>query len=118
MTAEVRLARGSLHLPREVYERHLGGRECVVLLRDGPDLLVLPVRGAEAGGLLLKVRNAAGDRVVDAADFLRAQPPGGEPPDLPAPDLRELAPAWRWDDERASLRLLGVFPRRQLAVVG
>ena len=35
------------------------------------DLLILPVRHAAAGGYLLKLRNGAGDRVVNAPDFFR-----------------------------------------------
>ncbi len=34
-------------------------------------MLVLPVRYAASGGYVLKIRNAAGDRVVDAGDFFR-----------------------------------------------
>lgn len=92
----VRLARGSLHLSQEVYRRHFAGLESALLLRDGPDLLLLPLRDAAAGGLLLKVRNAAGDRVVDAVDFLRGcgVEPSGE---------RHLE--WSWDAGRAALLL-------------
>jgi hypothetical protein len=63
--------RGVLHFTREAYERCFPTVQAVVLVRDGRDLLVLPVRHAAAGGYLVKLRNAAGDRAVDAADFLR-----------------------------------------------
>ena len=73
MTAAVRVKGGSLYLGRDVCERYFAGLEAVILLQRDGDLLILPVRNAAAGGYLLKVRNAAGDRVVQAADFFRAQ---------------------------------------------
>ncbi|HXQ41003.1 MAG TPA: hypothetical protein VN821_07040 [Candidatus Udaeobacter sp.] len=69
----IALARGSLHMSREVYERYFPGVEAVALLRQSDDLLILPVRHAAAGGYILKHRNVAGDRVVNASDFFRAQ---------------------------------------------
>ncbi len=68
----VTVRRGLLHFTREAYERVFPSVQAVVLVRDGRDLIVLPVRHAAAGGYVVKLRNAAGDRVVDAADFLRA----------------------------------------------
>ena len=53
--------------------RHFAGLEGVILLRRDNDILILPVRNNAAGGYLLKLRNSAGDRVVNAADFFRAQ---------------------------------------------
>ena len=62
--------RGSLYLAREVYDRYFAGLEAVILLRRDDDLLILPVRHAASGGYLLKLRNGAGDRVVERAGFL------------------------------------------------
>jgi hypothetical protein len=67
----VTIQRGGLYLNRALYERHFAGLETVILLRRGEDLLVLPVHDAGAGGYLLKLRNGAGDRVVNAPDFFR-----------------------------------------------
>jgi hypothetical protein len=92
--------RGSLHLGQAEYARHFDGLQAVVLLRDGPDLLVLPVRHAAAGGYVLKLRNSAGDRVVAAADFFRANGLGDE-------ERRELTA--RWDEQRAALRAVSAF---------
>jgi len=72
-TLELMLRRGRLYLPAELYERYFAGLESVVLIRRDDDLVVLPVRHAGAGGYLLKRRDAAGERVTDAVDFLRAQ---------------------------------------------
>lgn len=73
MSASIALRAGGLYLPRDVCDRYFAGLETVVLLRDGDDLKILPVRHAAAGGYILKRRNLAGDRVVYAADFFRAQ---------------------------------------------
>ena len=54
-----------------IYDRYFPGLETIVLLRRDDDLLILPVRHAAAGGYLLKLRNGAGDRVVNAPDFFR-----------------------------------------------
>lgn len=42
--------------------------EAVVLLRREEDVLIMPVQNA-SGGLLLKIINAKGDRVVHASEF-------------------------------------------------
>ncbi len=94
------IRRGSLHLGRAAYARHFDGLQAVVLLRDGPDLLVLPVRHAAAGGYVLKLRNSAGDRVVAAADFFRANGIADE-------EARELSA--RWDEQHAALRAASAF---------
>lgn len=67
----VELRRGSLYLSSDVYERYFQDLAAVILLRRENDLLILPVRHAAGGGYLLKLRNAAGDRVVNAMDFFR-----------------------------------------------
>ena len=69
----ITLRQGTLHLSCATYERYFAGLEGVILLRRDRDLCILPVRHAAAGGYLLKVRNKAGDRVVHAPDFFRAQ---------------------------------------------
>jgi hypothetical protein len=99
--AELAIRGGALHLAHAAYERFFAGVGAVVLLREGADLLVLPVRSAAAGGYVLKVRNAAGDRVVAAADFLRAQ--GLE-------DETEVLPSFSWQADRHALLVQHVFP--------
>jgi hydrogenase maturation protease len=98
--ASVAIRRGTLHVAGPVYDRFFAGLASVVLLREGADLLVLPVRHAAAGGYLVKQRNRAGDRVVDAADFLRAQG---------IDDSVERSCPVRWSPERAALVAEGVF---------
>ncbi|MES2957643.1 MAG: hypothetical protein V4792_05610 [Pseudomonadota bacterium] len=69
--ASAGVAAGNLHLSREACGRYLAGIESVALLdRDG-QLLILPLTRESGGGLLLKVRNARGDRVIHAQEFFR-----------------------------------------------
>jgi hypothetical protein len=68
----VEVRAGRVHIPSEVYERALPGCPALALLvRDGQWLL-LPLLGG-AGGLQIKLRNAQGDRVVEAQEFFRGQ---------------------------------------------
>ena len=67
----LRLHRDHLYVEAPVFEAHLAHVRSVALLRDGDDLLILPVITAEAGGFLIKQVNARGDRAIHAADFFR-----------------------------------------------
>jgi hypothetical protein len=71
--ASIHFAQGRLYVPRADYDHHLAGVSTVILLRNEADLLVLPVSNVVAGGYMLKIRNSAGDRVVNGADFFRDQ---------------------------------------------
>lgn len=96
----VRIARGSIYLDLEACDRYLPGVVSVATVcRDG-SVLLLPLHGAAAGGSLLKVRNARGDRVVHALEFLRTL---GIDADTPELDVRV-----RWDAEIAGLVLQGI----------
>ena len=68
----VTVRRGGLYLDHTTCDRFFAGLETVILIADGRDLVILPVRHAAAGGYLLKRRNVTGDRVVNAADFFRS----------------------------------------------
>ena len=98
--ATVTVKRGSLYLTRAVYDRFFAGVEAVILLRRGDDLLILPVRHAAAGGYLLKLRNAAGDRVVQAGDFFLEHGIGDE---------AELTLPVVWDQALAGLCSAGAL---------
>lgn len=66
----IRLSRGSLYLDRDLCAAYFFQTSALAaVVRDGHAYL-LPLRGPAAGGLLLKVRNARGDRVVHADEFL------------------------------------------------
>ncbi len=92
--------RGALHMPGAIYERFFDGLENVVLLRDGNNLMILPVRYQAAGGYVIKLRSSAGDRSVAAADFFR---------DNGIDDDVQLTLAAAWSNERAALVVMGVF---------
>jgi hypothetical protein len=68
----IRISRGSIYLDRDLVDACLSGVTAVAtVVREGRAYL-LPLRGPAAGGLLLKVRNARGDRVVHADEFLNS----------------------------------------------
>jgi hypothetical protein len=70
MTHIVSIGGGCVRVPHETYELYLGGAASAALVdRDG-QVLLLPLRGPVAGGMLLKQRNLRGDRVMLASDFL------------------------------------------------
>lgn len=69
----IAIRRGSIYVDAGVYATYFRGLESIILLRQDEKLLLLPVRHAAAGGLLLKIRNPHGDRVVHAHEFLRNQ---------------------------------------------
>jgi len=64
--------RGSLQLPRALFEQLFGERSAAALLARDGKLLLLPVF-PEDGGVLVKQRNAQGDRSIDLRDALRSQ---------------------------------------------
>jgi hypothetical protein len=99
-TCIISIRRGALHFSAGAYEKYFAGLENVVLLRDGDQLIIMPVRHAAAGGSLIKIRNAMGDRSVAAADFFR---------DAGIEDSLELSLPASWDDGRAALIVAGVF---------
>ncbi len=66
----------------------------------------MPLTRDSAGGLLLKRRNARGDRVIHAQEFFRTQ---GYLEDFEAHEV-----PLRWRDEFAALELVGL-PRSRVA---
>lgn len=83
-------ASGYVHLPAEMARRFPAGT-AIVLVRDG-ELWLMPVSHAGAGGLLLKVRNAKGDRSVLVQEFL---------PQDAVPGVRDAV----WDDANHAWRI-------------
>lgn len=82
---------GYLHIPADLAQLHFPQDTLVALVKDA-ELWLLPTRGAAGGGLLLKQRNAKGDRSVLMTEVL---PPTVGPG-------RRLA---FWDAENAALRV-------------
>ena len=99
-TMQIRLRQRRLYFPRAVYKTYFAGGGTVILLRKEQDLLVLPVRHAASGGYMLKIRNQAGDRVVDAGDFFR---------DQGLDDYAEWEGTHSWSETSGGLQLYEVF---------
>ncbi|MBL4682287.1 MAG: hypothetical protein JKY88_16405 [Pseudomonadales bacterium] len=68
--ADLGLSRGSLYLSVEYYTRYFNGLGSVILVNRDKQLLVMPVHNEASGGLLMKIRNARGDRIIHAQEFL------------------------------------------------
>ena len=99
---QVTIARGNIYVPREVCETYFPGLDAVALLPHAEGVLLIPLIQQTAGGMLLKVRNLRGDRVVHAQEFWRQN---GY-----AEDFTEHIYPVRWNRERAALLLKGVQP--------
>ena len=66
----VHIGDGRIVLPRDTYELYMAGAGSAALIESDGQAYLLPLSGPIAGGMLLKQRNAAGDRVMLAPDFL------------------------------------------------
>lgn len=94
MSARIGVRNGAVYLSAETVATYFPGIATVaILIREGR-LMVAPVHHAGAGGCLLKIRNAAGDRVALAADVFQANGLG----DFRADDL-----AADWSAESGAL---------------
>lgn len=94
------IRRAALFFSAETYERYFAGLTSLIVLRVDADLLVMPVRLGAGGGYVIKQRNGAGDRTVDAADFFR---------DNGIDDSVIFTVPAHWSDERAALVIPNVF---------
>ena len=93
MSAEVEVEfteRGYLHLTAAAAARFFPNDLLIALVR-GNEMWLMPTRGAAGGGLILKQRNAAGDRSVLIWEVLPQHPVGARPA--------------IWDAERGALRV-------------
>jgi hypothetical protein len=91
------LARGNFYLSRELCETYLPGITAVALLERAGAILIVPLAPSSAGGLLLKQRNARGDRVIQAQEFVRDK---GLPEEF---EPRTVAVHWNPDSHALSL---------------
>jgi hydrogenase maturation protease len=96
----ITIARGNIYLPREVCDLYFPRSDSIALLRHEADLFLIPLVQQSAGGMLLKIRNLHGDRVVHAQEFLRAQ--GRE-------ETAEHFCLVCWNADRAALQISGIF---------
>ena len=82
---------GYLHLSADIARRYFP-EDVLVVLNKTPELWLLPLRGASAGGLLLKQRNLKGDRSVLIWEHLPDKTAAGNYPAF-------------WDETRGALRI-------------
>jgi hypothetical protein len=67
----IKIARGNIYIPFETYEIYLKNIEAVALLPHEKGILIFPLIQQSAGGLLIKIKNLQGDRVIHAQEFFR-----------------------------------------------
>jgi len=82
---------GYLHIPAEIAQQYFTTGAVIALLK-GKELLIMPVNYAGAGGLILKYRNAKGDRSVLLSELL---------PDDVDYGMRNV----QWDEKALALRI-------------
>lgn len=82
---------GYLRMGAEVASRYFP-RDGLVALVRGPEMWLMPTHGDGSGGLLLKQRNAHGDRAVLVQE------------ELPPRPVRGWRPAF-WDESQGALRV-------------
>lgn len=88
---------GYVRVSAELAARWFPG-DSLVAIRRGHELWLLPLVGHQAGGILLKQRNARGDRAALVWEALDAGTDAGEtPPTGPR--------SARWDDGNGALRV-------------
>jgi hypothetical protein len=97
---QVTVARGNIYVPLEVHETYFKGIVSVALLPHEEGVLLIPLIQQSAGGLLLKIKNLRGDRVIHAQEFWRQH---GYPE-----KFSERGYPVRWNRERAALLLVGI----------
>lgn len=103
-SSDIYFSDGRLYIAKEAADRHFANIGTVILLRQDQDLLILPVRHAASGGYVLKIRNAAGDRVVNSADFFR---------DNGLSDKMQWRGQTAWCATQQALRLYEIFPMQR-----
>ena len=66
----VRIERGHIYISAMMYEEYFSDTKSAALFQRDQQICLIPLR-QEAGGLLIKLKNIKGDRVIDANEFLR-----------------------------------------------
>ena len=100
---QLRISRGSFYLDCALCALYLPDIEAIAPLQRDGAVYLMPLLGTGGGGLLLKRRNARGDRVVHAQEFLQSL---GIEPDDP-----ERIVIVRWVSEMGGLLLTGLAVR-------
>ncbi len=96
----VSVLRGNLYLARETCDQYFPDIQSVALIAREEMVMIVPLTLESGGGLLLKIRNARGDRVIHAQEFFRAQ---GF-----VEDFQERTVPVHWSSELAALAVAGI----------
>jgi hypothetical protein len=91
----IEMAGGNLYLSQALCATWFPDAVAVALLRRDGRILIVPLAAQSAGGLLLKQRNARGDRVIHAQEFCRQHGI--------SEDFAPRALAVHWNSESAAL---------------
>ena len=67
----VQIRNGNIYIDASMSQRYFPNLHHIVLLKRDNQILILPVHHEGGGGLLLKIRNTRGDRVIHAQEFFR-----------------------------------------------
>jgi len=97
---QIKVARGNIYIPHETYEVYLKNIEAVALLSHENGILLIPLITDSAGGLLLKIKNLRGDRIVHAQEFFRFN--------NYLEEFEEKLYEVKWESERAALLIIDV----------
>jgi len=91
----IKIARGNVYLPVQTYNTYLKNIEAVALLPHEEGFLIFPLIRESAGGVLIKIKNLAGDRIIHAQEFFRNN-------SIPESFDEIVCDAW-WERERHAL---------------
>ena len=67
---QIQFRNGNLYLDHDLYETYFNSIQSVAILRKDNKFLLTPLQQS-GGGLLLKILNAKGDRVVHANEYFQ-----------------------------------------------
>ena len=67
----MQIRNGSLYLDSNLYQTYFKGVQSVSLVKRHEKVFVIPVMHPGGGGLLIKILNTRGDRVIHAQGFFR-----------------------------------------------
>lgn len=96
----VAVARGNIYLSRELCDIYFPCIASIALIAREGAILIVPLIQESGGGLLLKTRNARGDRVIHGQEFFRDK---GF-----VEDFEERIVPVHWSSESAALVVLGI----------
>tara|TARA_R110002094_G_scaffold108060_1_gene106106 strand:+ start:93 stop:407 length:315 start_codon:yes stop_codon:yes gene_type:complete len=93
----IAIKNGNIYLTSEVYETYFKDIQSVVLISRDEKLFILPINQAGGSGLLLKIRNAKGDRIIHTQEQLR---------EFDINETVEYPIPIRWDSQYSGLHLI------------